>query len=72
MKGLHICSFTTIPKAEIVLNGKPYYFEFSKRFGPLRLDQRNYELAKNQEFPKDFWHEFEEWHKKYLRGKDSK
>lgn len=68
---IHICSFTDVPKAKIYLNGKPYVFEFSERFGPFRLHQGTHELTKIQEFPRGFWPQFEDWLKIYLKDKEA-
>lgn len=67
----HFCSFTDVPLAKITMNGKPYVFEFSEMFGPLRLHQRTHEPTKVQEFPKEFWPPFNEWLKEYLKQKEN-
>lgn len=69
IRNIHICSFTDVPIAKIIVNGKSYVFEFSERFGPLKLHQRTHEPTKSQEFPKEFWPPFEEWLKGYLKEK---
>ena len=66
---IFICSSTDVPRAKIYFDDKPYYFEFSERYGPMKLKQNSMELSKNQDFPGGFWDKFDVWHKQYLKEK---
>ena len=43
------------------LDGKPYYFGFNERYGPLFLTQRAREPTESQKAPSGFWDAFGQW-----------
>jgi hypothetical protein len=49
---------------EIIVNGKPWYFNYDTRFGPLWI-RKDGEPRKCQNPNKQVWKAFEEWQKQW-------
>jgi hypothetical protein len=57
--GAIICSFSDGVARTIIVRGKPYYFDFSERFGPYQQNKDGSE--RKREWPKHVWDAFQWW-----------
>lgn len=54
-----VCSFSEGIDRTIIVRGKPYYFDFSERFGPYQQNKDGSE--RKRDWPKHVWDAFQWW-----------